>query len=594
MEEKGRPTSSKSTSKHTSVSSRKTIDDIEEFDDDISDEISYKRSKSSEKDEELNEDYSKSKRKQKKDDTDDFGEGGMSLGAKIAIVVIIIAVVVLLLLKGCSKKKEYTVRFNANGGTAISEQVVVQDGKVKMPTDPTKEGYDFIGWYVNGKKYDFDTKVTSDLEITARWEAVKTESVTGVTLDQTSLTLQPGDKSPLVATVNPSNAKDTSVTWESADTSIATVDANGQITAIAKGTTTITVTTKDGSFKATCKVTISEDVVKVTAITVSESSINLGVGDSKRIIPTIKPGDATNKGVSWSSDNEKVATVSSDGTIRGKSEGTAKITVTTKDGHFETTINVTVKNVAVNGITLSSSNTTMQTGTSKQLTSTVKPLNATDKEVTWTSSDTSVATVTNGKITAVKAGTATITVTTKDGSYKATCKVTVKDPVKVSDVKLNQTSLTLTVGGSKTIVATVSPNDAANKSVTWSSSNTSVATVTNGKITAKRAGTATITVTTVDGKKVATCEVTVNAPVVAKTYTYKFTKEQADEKAPIYYKVTVYENGTDVTNKVTNLAGIPLKKPSDVITVSDVNSSKLTKTINIIVNGESKTATLKQ
>ena len=219
MEGKVKPTSSKSTSKQTSTSSRKMIDDIEEFDDDISDEISYKRSKNSNSasDEEISEDSSKSK-KSKKDEKDDSGSG-ISLGAKIAIFVVIIVVIILLLLKGCSKKKEYTVKFNANGGTTVSEQIVAQDGKVKIPTDPTKDGYDFVGWYVNGKKYDFDTKVTSDLEIEARWEASKTAAVTGVSLDQTSLTLQPGDKSPLVATVEPSDAKDTSVTWQSADTS---------------------------------------------------------------------------------------------------------------------------------------------------------------------------------------------------------------------------------------------------------------------------------------------------------------------------------------------------------------------------------------
>ncbi len=583
MEDKVKPTSSKSTSKQKKTSSREMIDDI-------SDEISYKRNENSVSDKDLNKNYSNAK---KKDTNDDFGDHGISLGAKIAIVVIIIVVVVLLLLKGCSKKKEYTVKFNVNGGTTISEQVVAQDGKVKIPTDPTKEGYDFVGWYVNGKTYDFDTKVTSDLEIEARWEKKKEEPVTGVSLDQTSLTLKPGDTSPLVATVEPSGAKDASVTWESADTSIATVDENGRVTAIAKGVTTITVTTKEGTFKATCKVVVSEDVVKVTSIIINESSISLGVGDSKRIIPTIKPGDATNKGVSWSSDNEKVATVSSNGTIYGKSEGKAKITVTTKDGNFEATMEVIVKKVPVNGITLSSSNTTMQTGTTKQLTPTVKPLNATNKEVIWTSSNTSVATVNNGKVVAVSAGTSVITVTTKDGSYKATCKITVKDPVKVSDVKLSQTNLTLTVGDSKTLKATVTPNDATNKSVTWSSTNPNVATVNNGKIIAKGAGEATITVTTVDGKKTATCKVTVNAQEVVKKYTYSVTKVQADEQAPAYYYVKVYENGTDVTDKVTNLAGIPQKGTSSTIKVADANLDKLTKTINIVINGESKTATLK-
>ena len=579
MEGKVKPTSSKSTSKQTSTSSRKMIDDIEEFDDDISDEISYKRSKNSNSasDEEISEDSSKSK-KSKKDDSG----SGISLGAKIAIFVVIIVVIILLLLKGCSKKKEYTVKFNANGGTTVSEQIVAQDGKVKIPTDPTKDGYDFVGWYVNGKKYDFDTKVTSDLEIEARWESSKTAAVTGVSLDQTSLTLQPGDKSPLVATVEPSDAKDTSVTWQSADTSIATVDEDGNVTAVAKGSTTVTVTTKDGDFKATCKVTVSEDVVKVTAITVSESNISLGVGDSKKIIPTIKPGDATNKGVSWSSDNEKVATVSSDGTIKGKSEGTAKITVITKDGDFEATINVTIKNVPVNGITLSSSNTTMQTGTTKQLTPTVKPLNATNKDVTWSSSDTSVATVnSNGKVTAKKAGTATITVTTKDGGFKVTCKVTVKDPVAVSSVKLSQEALTLTVGGSKTITATVLPNDAANKNVTWSSSDTSVATVSNGKITAKKVGTATIIVTTVDGKETAKCVVTVNeAPA---SYAIVFTPhEQEGTGSVLQYTYTVTKNSVVFKDysKIGITGGGILGTYADKNTVAKAKSSGVTIVLN--------------
>ena len=142
----------------------------------------------------------------------------------------------------------------------------------------------------------------------------------------------------------------------------------------------------------------------------------------------------------------------------------------------------------------------------------MSPSDATDKTVSWKSSNTSVATVDqNGKVTAVNAGSAVITVTTNDGSKTATCKVTVVIPV--TSVSLNKTELTIEKGKSETLTATVSPSDATNKAVTWQSSNNSIATVDqNGKVTAKELGNVTITVTTKDGSKTATCSVTVKRP----------------------------------------------------------------------------------
>ena len=173
--------------------------------------------------------------------------------------------------------------------------------------------------------------------------------------------------------------------------------------------------------------------------------------------------------------------------------------------------------VAVTGVSLNKTTTSIQVGASEQLTATVEPNNATNKAVNWSSNPTSVATVDNsGNVTAVAVGTATITVTTQDGNKTATCTVTVtpasSDPVAVTGVSLNKTSTTLTVGGSETLTATVQPSNATNKAVNWSSNPTSVATVdSNGKVTAVGEGTATITVTTQDGNKTATCTVTVNA-----------------------------------------------------------------------------------
>ena len=171
----------------------------------------------------------------------------------------------------------------------------------------------------------------------------------------------------------------------------------------------------------------------------------------------------------------------------------------------------------VTGVSLDKTSLNLNPGKEGTLTATITPSNATNQNVTWESSDTKVATVDNGLVTAVAEGTATITVTTADGGKTATCEVTVTQPAKtpVTSVTLDKTSLTLDVGGSDTLAVTVKPDNATNKAVTWSTSNKNVATVNNGVVTAVGAGTATITAAASDGSgKTATCEVTVNGPVL--------------------------------------------------------------------------------
>ena len=175
-------------------------------------------------------------------------------------------------------------------------------------------------------------------------------------------------------------------------------------------------------------------------------------------------------------------------------------------------------NYKVTGVSLDKTTLNLNPGKEGTLTATITPDNATNQNVTWKSSDTKVATVDNGLVTAVAEGTATITVTTADGGKTATCEVTVTQPAKtpVTSVTLDKTSLTLDVGGSDTLTATVKPDNATTKTVTWSTSNENVATVDqNGNVKAVGAGTATVTAAASDGSgKTATCEVTVNSPVL--------------------------------------------------------------------------------
>ena len=257
------------------------------------------------------------------------------------------------------------------------------------------------------------------------------------------------------------------------------------------------------------------EVVPVTGVQIGSSTLALEPGETANLTATVTPSNATDKTVTWSSSNTAVATVSSTGKVTAVAAGEAVITVTTTDGGKTATCTVTVTNPAVPVQSVSLDKTTLDLNVGEDITlvATVLPSNADDKTVTWSSSNTAVATVSStGKVTAVAAGEAVITVTTTDGNKTATCTVTVTNPaVPVQSVSLDKTTLDLNVGENATLVATVLPENADDKTVTWTSSNTAVATVdATGKVTAVAAGEAVITVTTTDGGKTATCSVKVN------------------------------------------------------------------------------------
>lgn len=170
--------------------------------------------------------------------------------------------------------------------------------------------------------------------------------------------------------------------------------------------------------------------------------------------------------------------------------------------------------VAVTSVTLDSTSLTLVEGDNQTLTATVSPSNAENQKVLWSSSNSSVASVKEGVVTALKAGNATITAKTDDGGKTATCTVIVEAKnIPVTGVTLDKTSYEMAEGDEITLTATVNPENATNKNISWSSSNTSVVSVDNGKVKALKAGTATITVKTEDGNKTAICEIIVIAKV---------------------------------------------------------------------------------
>ncbi len=243
-----------------------------------------------------------------------------------------------------------------------------------------------------------------------------------MTLNKTTLSLEPGGEETLTATISPATASNKNVTWTSSDTTVATVDANGKVTAVKNGTATITATTEDGTKTATCAVTVT---TSVTGVTLNKTTLTIAVGNNETLTATISPATASNKNVTWTSSDATVATVDASGKVTGVKNGTATITVTTEDGAKTATCAVTVI-TSVTGVTLNKTTLSLEPTGVETLTATVSPDNATNKNVTWTSSNTGIATVdANGKVTAVAVGTATITVTTADGSKTASCTVTI-------------------------------------------------------------------------------------------------------------------------------------------------------------------------
>ena len=262
-------------------------------------------------------------------------------------------------------------------------------------------------------------------------------------------------------------------------------------------------------------VTYTPVSVAITSIAFSEpKTASVGVGGTVSLSPTVLPANHTEV-VDWESDATGVATVTSAGVVTGVAAGTAHIKAKAHDNpttiYDECTVTVTAP-VAVTGVSLNKSTTTLLLGGTETLTATVAPNDATNKNVTWTSADGTKVSVENGVITALALTSGTpvnITATTEDGSFTASCAVTV-NPVPVSEVSLDKMSATLKIGKTLTLTETVSPDNATDKTVTWESDDEDVATVEDGVVTAVAEGTATITVkSNADNSKKATCTVTV-------------------------------------------------------------------------------------
>lgn len=328
--------------------------------------------------------------------------------------------------------------------------------------------------------------------------------LTSISLSQASLDLAKGESSKLDVIYNPANTTDDkTVEWSSGDDKVATVSKDGIVQAVGKGTTTITA--KVGEKTATCNVTVS---VPLQSISLNKDKLTLAKGENSQLTVSALPEDTTDTNpYNWTSDNQSVATVDQNGLVKAVGQGTATITVSRGD---KTASCEVVVSAPLESISIQSSLELLKKQTAA-LTITYNPENTTDdKTAVWSSSDDKVATVDqNGVVTAVAPGKATITA--KVGKHEATCSVTVKEQ-PLNSIALNKQEMALDKGKTESLTVTYNPEDTTDdKTVVWSTSDSKVATVENGVVTAVGVGKATITATV--GEKQANCEVTVTSPL---------------------------------------------------------------------------------
>ena len=405
------------------------------------------------------------------------------------------------------------------------EELDVTGGKIRLTyNDDTTEEIDMTTGMVSG----FNNSTLGPQTLTVTYEGKKaTFEITIVEertakLDKTDIVLNAGEETTLTIITTPDNVE-RSYTSRVENSTVAKLEKTGtfgvlKLTGLAKGTTKITfVVTVDGiEIPLECNVTVNAPDIPVTGITLDKTEMTLEKGQTGTITATIKPENATNQKFSWSSDNaDAINLVSSENgtlTIEALAKGEATIIATTADGNHTASCKVTVTETPTGEISmkLDKTNETIAKAETVDITAIMAGM---DQNINWTSSNTVIAKITKTQdntitVTGAQAGKATITATTEDGDYTATCEINVVYPV--TGVTLTEETETVAVGSKTLLTAVLNPINATNQNIIWTSSNEAISTVDeNGIVEGIGEGNVTITATTEDGSYKATCEVTV-------------------------------------------------------------------------------------
>ena len=375
--------------------------------------------------------------------------------------------------------------------------------------------------------------------------------LTGIKLKEENVTVEIGKTGYIGAIYNPSDASDKVLYWSSSDESVAKVN-EGVITAIGEGKAILTATARAGGKTASCTVTVENpNFVHIDEIKMKTEELNLNKGENGWVGVTYSPSNASNKVLTWKSSNEEVVTVR-EGNVKAVGEGKAVLTATSEDGGKTTSCIVTVvdpKFVHIDEIKMKTEELNLNKGENGWVGVTYSPSNASNKVLTWKSSNEEVVTVREGNVKAVGEGTAILTATSEDGGKTASCKVIVTGGKKhLENIALKTTTLEMKPGEGKTIYVEYNPSDVEDKVLYWTSNNEKVVTVREGYVKAVGEGTTTITATSRDGNKTATCKITVSDGTV-KLQNIKLSSSTEILKKGEQKTIYVTYNPSNVTDK---------------------------------------------
>ena len=393
-----------------------------------------------------------------------------------------------------------------------------------------------------------------DTGLTAYCVVTVTQPVTGIKLNSDYQELWVGAKYAIIPSIEPIDAENKNVTYFSSDTSVATVDEYGVVTALKGGNCVIEVTTEECHLTAACTIVVKE---YVSSITLSETDKFMNVGATGRLIATVGTTTATNRNVIWSSSDNSICYVDANGNLSAESVGNAVITATAADGSGVTASCIVRVVNPVTRIEIVPSTVRLLVGDSQKVTANVYPENATIKDVTWTSSNESIATVDeDGEIFALSTGKVKITATSQDGNnIKGICWVYVTPVVNITSLKINSKDIYMLTGRSRKLSVIVRP--AVNTdSYKWYSSDTGIVTVDdNGVITTVGPGTADVYVIS-DGAGVeSTC--TVHSLAISRS---SITLEQYDK-----YTLDVIGTTSKITWRSSNPRVCTVSSSGEVI-----------------------------
>ncbi len=477
-----------------------------------------------------------------------------SLIWKILLVIIILIVIFLLLIKfgiislksdiapeavllnqnevGIKKGRDYQLVYTVIPDNSTNKQVVFES------SDPSVARVNETTGYIEALKNGTATITVKTLINEKVNECVvnvgnQSVELTGININEKRISLAVGFFSTLSYKIVPSNANDVGLQFSSSDPSVAQVNSKGRIHALKPGSAIITVSTANGTISDTAYVNVYQQGTSTvvngqsiktetypTAINIKEESMNLKVGSTNQLTTSITPSSASSK-VTWSSSNSKVASVNQNGLVTAVSAGTATIVAKTINGKTDVcTVNVGNYSLGLKNIDITINYSLLPVGVTKQLYVAFMPSNASNKSITWISSNPSVATVdSSGIVRAVAAGTATITARAVDGGFtdKATIEVVEREKViSETGISFSSSSYPVGVNGTITLSPIITPSNSSFTNVNFTTSNPNVATVDrNGVVKGIGAGTATITATTTHKKLQATA--TINVSVIPST-----------------------------------------------------------------------------